>query len=304
MTGSGGAIVPIFLLIGLGYALKRLAFGDDRFWRGLDTLATYVLLPALLLRGLAGANLADVPLWRAATLAAAAVLLSTAFLYVAQSPLRLSGPAFTSVVQGGIRPNAYVAMAAILALYSEDGLSSAALAVAAFIPMVNIITAAALARYGKGGSGRALLRHVLLDPLVLACAAGLLVNLDDQGLPAWIDAILDPLGRAALPMGLLAMGAGLAFAGLRRGLGATLLSSAAKFGVLPGLVWAGLGLFGIVGADAGALLLFAAAPVSISSYLIARQMGGDHRQMASIFAVENVAAIAALPAWVGVVQSL
>lgn len=299
MSGAGGALLPIFLLIGLGYALKRLAFDDDRVWRGLDTLASYVLLPALLLRGLAGANLTEVPLGRAVLVAAGAILATTAVLHLARASLRLTKTGFTSVVQGGVRPNAYIALAAILALYADDGLSSAALGIAAFIPLANGIAVHVLTRHAKGGGGRVLLRQVLLDPLILACIAGVLVNLADSGMPAWLDTVLEQLGRAALPLGLLVVGASLAFGGLRRGFGAILLAGLAKLALLPGLVWAGLRLAGIGGADAGALILFAAAPASISTYILARRMGGDHRLMAGIIAVQTLASAALVPLWIG-----
>jgi predicted permease len=112
------------------------------------------------------------------------------------------------------------------------------------------------------------------------------------------------LARAALPLGLLATGAALAFDGLRRRIGAILMASTAKFAVLPGLVWAGLRLTGITGADAGALLLFAVAPASISAYVLARQSGGDHRLMTGIITFQTVAAGAVLPIWLGAVGAL
>jgi malonate transporter len=43
------ALVPVFLLIVLGYALRRLLLTEDAHWVGLENLVYYVLFPALLI---------------------------------------------------------------------------------------------------------------------------------------------------------------------------------------------------------------------------------------------------------------
>lgn len=302
------AIVPIFLLIGLGYVLKRMAFADERFWAGADRITYYIFLPALLCRGLATADLKGLPLREAAIVAAVAVLATVALLHLLRRPLALGEAPFTSVVQGAIRPNTYVALAAVLAIYGEEGLGPAALAVVAFIPLVNFISIVTLLRFGKGAAARRggpgnLARQVLFNPLILACAAGLVINGFDRGLAGWLDTALDLLGRAALPVGLIAVGAGFAFAGIRRMRGAILVATLAKFGLLPAIALGALHLLKVGATDAGVLMLFAAAPVSVSAYILARQMGGDHKLMAAIVTVQTLLAIAAVPAWMAIAQA-
>jgi predicted permease len=51
-----GALLEAALLIALGWALGRWGFAGETFWRGFDRLVYFVLLPALLLRSLAGAE--------------------------------------------------------------------------------------------------------------------------------------------------------------------------------------------------------------------------------------------------------
>jgi hypothetical protein len=291
------SVLSIFLLIALGFVLRRVALGDEKFWAGADRITYYVFLPALLCRGLATADLAGLPVLPAVLLAGGAILAVTGLLYAVRGPLGFANAAFGSTVQGAIRTNTYIALAAALALYGEEGLPAIALAVAAFIPMVNLVSVWTLARSGRGG-GTALLRQVVLNPLILACAAGVALNLNDRGLPALADQILDLLGRAALPLGLIAVGAGFAFDGLFRSLKAILAASIAKFLLLPGLLLAGLWVTKLSGTEAGVLMLFAAAPTSVSSYILARQMGGDYKLMAAIITVQTLLAAAVLPLWI------
>ena len=58
------ALVPVFLLIVLGFALRRLMLKQDAAWTGLEQLVYYVLFPALLVDSLARADLALVARWR------------------------------------------------------------------------------------------------------------------------------------------------------------------------------------------------------------------------------------------------
>jgi predicted permease len=176
-----------------------------------------------------------------------------------------------------------------------------ALAVAATVPLVNVISALALAPKGHG-IGRTV-RAVALNPLVLACAAGLVLNGATGGwsgarLPAVVDPVLAALGRAALPLGLISVGAGLDLAAALDGGRAMVVSSLVKLGVLPMLTWLGLSLLGVGGATAAVSVLFAAVPPSVSAYAMTRQMGGDHRLMAGLITVETILAMATLPSWV------
>ena len=50
------AIVPLTLLIALGFALRRAAFLPEPFWPGLDRLNYWVLFPALIFVSLATAR--------------------------------------------------------------------------------------------------------------------------------------------------------------------------------------------------------------------------------------------------------
>src|SRR5690606_38860871 len=139
-----------------------------------------------------------------------------------------------------IRPNVYVALAAGAALYGADGTTVVALAVAAAVPLVNVLSAIALSPPGAGLDRTA--GTVLRNPLILACAAGLALNaaLGDWGgarLPEVIDPVLALLGRAALPIGLLSVGAGLDLAAAADGGRATVVATLVKLGLLPMLTW-------------------------------------------------------------------
>jgi predicted permease len=74
------ALAPAAGLIALGYGLKRRRFMPDEFWPGAERLAYFILLPALLIHGLAVADLSGVPVARLMLVIALALVLVAALL--------------------------------------------------------------------------------------------------------------------------------------------------------------------------------------------------------------------------------
>ncbi|MFQ5985173.1 MAG: AEC family transporter [Alphaproteobacteria bacterium] len=292
------ALAPIFATIALGWGLKAAGFLTTAFWPQAEKLTYYLLFPALLIANLAAARL-DV-----LTAAPMGLALITALLFVAgvvllvRPLIKMDGPAFTSVFQGAIRFSTYAGITAALALYGEAGLTLAAVALAAMIPTCNILSVAALSRYGgEGAAGwRNLVGSILKNPLILGCAVGIVVNATGLGLPAGVDAVFEVLGRGALGLGLLCVGAGLSLSAAKAARREIVLVSGLKLLLLPAAAAAACAAFGVSGLAARVAILFAALPVAPASYVLARQMGGDAPLMAGIVTATTVLAAFTMPA--------
>jgi predicted permease len=111
-----------------------------------------------------------------------------------------------------------------------------------------------------------------------------------------IGPVVDALGRAALPLGLLSVGAGLDWAALGARKLPLLTAAGAKLVLLPAFAALVLAATGTGGTPALVGVLFASLPTSASSYIMARQMGGDHGLMAAIITAEIVLAAVTIPA--------
>lgn len=298
------AVAPIFLIILLGWALKCREFPAPNFWPVAESLTYYVLFPALLLDKCSRIDAGAEPVGRMALALVLAVSLMAAALILLRRLAHPDRPAFTSVFQGAIRPNTYVGLATASSLLGPQGLSLAALALLTLIPLVNVLAVSVLGVYGNGredgdGSRRGglvgILRELAKNPLILSCAAGFALNLLGLKLPAAVGEALRILGSASLPMGLLAVGAGFRFFAVGSHLRGVAASSLCKLVFLPLLTAACCALLGVTGAAYGAAVIFTAIPVSASSFILARQMGGDHGLMAAIITVETLAAALTMP---------
>lgn len=209
----------------------------------------------------------------------------------------LDDPAFTSLFQGGVRFNNYVGVSVVAGLFGAQGIALAAVANAAIVPTVNVLCVLVFARYGSHGqlSLKAIGRQLALNPLVIACVLGISVQSAGFGIPAGIDAVLKALGQASLPLGLLCVGAALNLGDAASWIKPIGLSSIAKFLLMPLATLGFCHLFGLQGEAAIAAILFQALPTASSSYITARQLGGDAPLMAGIIAGQTLLAGIALP---------
>ncbi|QDL94631.1 AEC family transporter (plasmid) [Paroceanicella profunda] len=290
------ALAPIVLLIGLGLWLRRSGFLPGPFWAPAERLSYFVLLPALFTHGLATADLSGVPVLAMALTLICATLVAAAIVLCAERFLGLDGPSFTSVFQGSVRFNNYVGVTIAAGLFGVPGIAMAAVANAAIVPTVNILCAGVFARSGPVRPGlRGLARGIMCNPLILGCAAGLGLRLTGLGLPPGIDGALKALGSAALPLGLLCVGAAMDLRVLGGGLRPALLASAAKFALLPLATVVFCRLWGLHGQAALVAVMFQALPTASSSYVMARQLGGNAPLMAAIISFQTAVALVAVP---------
>ena len=289
------AILPIFGLILIGFVLYRLDFPGVGFWPVSERLTYYVLFPAMLVSGLSGRQFDASSLSLSLTLVSAVCLVG-AFLVFTRTMFRLDGPVFTSVFQGAIRPNTYVGLSAAAGLLGPDWMTLSAVALLTLIPLVNVLCVLVLSRHGKhgGGLGRVGL-ELIKNPLILACVVGMSLSLLRMPVPGVLLDLLTILGKAALPLGLLAVGAGLRFDGLGASTLPVALASLAHLVALP---LAAYGCARLLGADGPAVttaLIYTAIPVSVSAFILARQMGGDHDVMALIITAQTVLSALTMP---------
>ncbi len=304
MESITGALGPLFLLILLGAVLGYGRWPSDTFWPQMERLIYFVLFPAMLVGTLATADVSRVPVGRLALVLLGAMALFGLLLWRLRGWLQLTPAAFTSVFQGAVRFNTYVGVAGAAALHGSLGATTAAVAVALMVPVVNVMCVASFVAAGTlggasvGKSAMALIKN----PLILACLAGIGLNLTGVGLPGWSQDTVELLGRAALPLGLVAVGVALRPAALLRIDRGVLATNGVKLLLMPALVLAFTWILQLDPVSRDVALLFAALPTATSAYILARQLGGDAELMAAIITGQTLLAMLTLPFWLQLVS--
>lgn len=309
MSAVLGALVPVFLIIALGAVLKRGLLPEASHWVALERLTYYILFPALLVVSIAGADLGEVAVVEVATALLGAIGLTGALLTLARAPIcrafGLAGPSYTSVFQGALRWNTYIALAVSGSLAGPRGLAVAAVGLAVMIPVLNTLSVIVLARHGEnGGKGNRLLLQILRNPFIWSCAAGALINALHLPIPPVLMTFGDILGRSSLALGLLVVGAGLRLGDLRRPRAATWFACLVKLALLPGIAVAIAVALGLRDIDLLVVAVGASVPSAPNGYVLARQMGGDAPLLAEILTIQTLLAAVSMPLIIAAVTLL
>lgn len=283
------ALLPIFLLIALGYALKRLEFPNREFWDSADKFTYYVLFPSLLIYKLATANLEGFEGFSFVSSAIITMVIVTVVLMILNYfAFLFDGASFTSVYQGAIRFNTYVFLAMVDALYGDTGLVMAALLITFMIPLINIFCITIFALYVNESKINTLsvINSIIKNPLILACIVGGGLNYFGIPLGVSLEKTLGILSSAALPLGLLSVGVGLHLSQIKEAKMELFSSLFFKLAIYPAMIL-GIGMALEVNTMAlQILILFGAMPTAPSSYILSKQLGGNVSLMSSIITVQ------------------
>jgi malonate transporter len=152
----------------------------------------------------------------------------------------------------------------------------------------------AFAGTGKPNWARVPLQ-IIQNPIIIGCAIGWVVNTLSVSVPDWVMTSLSILDRGTLPLALLCVGAGLILVMDRTQVLAMSASVVLKLAVMPVIAIVLCQYFGVTGIPMAIVVLFAGAPASTSSYILARQMGGNAPLMAAILSVQTILAAVTLP---------
>jgi predicted permease len=298
MIQAALAIAPVFLMILIGYALRRGGIPSVEFWNLNDRLVYFVLMPALFFRQISTADLGAEPVGPFALALCAGFFAALGFGALAARVAGLAPAQASSVALGAARFNTFVALAVAEALHGAAGLQLAVLAAVLLVPVVNVSAVALLAATlstGEGGVLGRTLRDLVRNPLILAIAAGLAANLAGLGGLPVVDDTAAILGAAALPVMLLCVGANLRVRGMRASVGPVALAGIGKLAVFPAATLAALALVPPGALAAEVALIYAALPAGVAAYTLARAMGGDAPLMAAIITVQTLLAFVTMP---------
>jgi predicted permease len=209
----------------------------------------------------------------------------------------LPGASRSSIVQGSMRPNSYFGIAVSSIFFSPQTASLVMLALALCLPVVNVISIMALSWWSGSRPAPLKVAKVLAsNPIILSTLAGVAASLSGLTLPLPIGNTLDLLGKSAVALGLVYVGSGLVFS--REGFHPVALAftSILKLLALPLLAAKVCLMLAVSAPVALAACFYCALPTAPNAYIMARQMGGDARLMASLITLQTLLAVLTVPA--------
>ncbi|MGH1540281.1 MAG: AEC family transporter [Arenicella sp.] len=307
MSESILAVAPIFLLIVLGYGLRRGSVPSLEFWNLNDKLVYWVLLPALLFYKTSRLDISLEMLGNFSVVIYSGFFSAVILSMLLGKLLGFSSPAITSILQGSARHNTFIALAIAESLFGTQGLSMAALGSALLIPMTNVVVITLMVWQLHSDSKlsaivAATLKDLARNPLILAVSLGLTFNyLGFKEVPI-LHEMTRILGGAALPVVLMCVGANIRVRAMAASWVPVMISSCIKMLLFPLIIVTVSVAIGLDTMQTTIAVLFGAAPTGANSYTLARQMGGDAPLMAAIVTIQTALAVISLPVTIELVR--
>ena len=297
-------LLPVFLLIVIGFGVRKAGIVPKADWRGIELVAFWVFMPALVGQTLLEADLKSLPLGGITGTMFLTALTMAAVVLALRLPLMrgfgISGPSYTSIFQASTRWNGFVALPVVGKLYGSPGIAIVAVAMAVLVPVINVINITVLATWASDRRPPAwrIALTVLRNPFIWGSALGIGVNLSGIAIYEPLMKTMSLLGAAALGLGLVMVGAGLREEEALSPSPAMWAGTLLRLFITP-VVMAGWALFfGLSGMAFVTVIICGAVPTAMNGYVLARQMGGDAPLYAATVTVQTALSFLTLPAFI------
>lgn len=303
---SANAVLPMCLVMALGYGTRRLGWLRREEISTINKIAFRIFLPCLLYYNIYCSDLSGSfdPLLMA--YAVGGVLL-TFGLALGYTLLTEKLPERRGVlIQGMFRSN-YVIMGipVATALLGADQLGIVSILIAVIVPLFNMLAVVVLEVFrGQKPKPLHILGQIAKNPLVIGSVLGILTLFAGIRLPHILEQTIQSVSAIASPLQLFLLGAFFQFSGLKTYRRELVTVSIAKLIVSPGL-FLGLGaLLGFRGVAFVSLIGIFASPTAVNSFTMAQQMGGDAELAGDIVVTTSAASILTMFLWIFLFKSL
>jgi predicted permease len=258
-------IVPIILVAGVGFALRRLLNVDVQ---SVSRVAFYVCIPALVFSLLLNTQIKVTDVLRMMAFAAIIVTCVGILAWLVARWLRLP-PSMTAafILASAFMNSGNYGLSVNNFAFGQNGLAWASL----FYITTSLLTNSVgvyIATVGHASPGRALL-GLLRVPAVYSIPLALLVRAFGLALPVPLARPIDLLAASAVPLMLLILGMQLAQAGLPTRKGLLTISAGLRLLIGPAIAWFLAPALGLIGVSRQAGILEAAMPTAVFNAILA-----------------------------------
>lgn len=305
---SLNATIPIFLMMVLGVFYRKTGLLKENMINGLNQFVFKATLPVLLFGDLAKQDFAEA--WNGKFVAFCFVVTLVSISLVALMSMALKDKSQRGeFIQGAYRSSAAIlGIAFITNIYGNSGM--APLMIIGSVPLYNIMAVVVLSFTKPGQNGmspeliKKTLKGIATNPIILGILAGALWSVLRLPMPTILTKTVSSLGGLTTPLGLMAMGAAFNWSEAKSGMGPAFAASFMKLIGLCTLFLPVAVLLGFREAELIAILVMLGSSTTVSSYVMARNMGHSGVLSSSIVAITTLGSAFSLTFWLYVLKTL
>lgn len=287
-------VAPVFLIVALGYFLKRIGVINENFVSVSSKIVFTISLPALIFIEVSSIHLEEILNVNLILFVYAGTLVTFAAVWITAGFFTRAGKDKASFIQGSFRGNfAIVGLAIIVNYYGIDNLGKASLVLAFTIPLYNILSVIALTVPLKEKEHKYsnTFFEILKNPLIIAVFAAIPFSYFGIIIPGFLKTSIGYLSALALPLALVGIGGFLSFSDITKESSLTIISTILKLLVFPAIMTLAAYLLDFRGIDLGIIFILFACPTAIASFIMAEAMGANSRLAGNILLLTTLVSV-------------
>lgn len=306
---SLNATVPVFLLMVLGYILRRLNVVNDPFVNTLNSFNYKITLPVLLFRDIADSDF--VSIWDTSYVLYCflVTLTSIIVIWILVALFYRDKMQNGEFIQACYRSSAAVlGIAFIQNIYGNSGM--APLMIIGTVPLYNVAAVLVLSFTGPNG-GRLdkkrflkSIRGIVTNPIIIGIILGMIASACRVDFPFIIQKTINNVSGLATPLALLGLGAGFEGRKALQKLRPTILCSIIKLVLLPAAFLPLAIYMGFRQEMLVAILIMLGAPTTVSCYIMAKNMGHEGTLTSSVVVATTFLSSITITAWLYVLRAM
>ena len=304
---SLNVVVPVFLVMILGYILKKTGVVSAGFLESGNKIVYYIGLPAQLFRGVYTTDIRQYMDLRFTLFALIATAASFFLIWgIAAIFLRKDPPVLGAFSQGAFRGSfALLGIPLILNMAGDAGMARAALVVVFVVPFFNVFSVMSLAPCsGSRPSPLTILLTVIKNPSNIMIAIGMALSMFNISLPFMISGAVNTTANIATPLALLCLGGGMVFRGFDAKFKYAVIGSVIKCVLIPISFTVAAYFMGFRDYDLAVILIMGGIPSAVVAYAMAVQFGGDTYVAGTIVVITTIMSAVTLTIFIYAVKAL
>ena len=299
-------IIPIFMIIILGWLARLCGFIRAEFISPANRLVFYLAIPAMVFRAISKASLNSQFDARVVILSLLSVCIVFGIAWILARRGALPRSQRGAFIQDSFHGNiGYIGLAVSFYYLGPEGFVKASILAGFLLILQNLLGVIALqvnAPYNTASKNRwrpAL--KIAGNPIILSALAGILVSLTALPVPLVLGRCLDILSDLALPLALLIIGASLSFEMVQSKLKAVFFCGLLKLIQLPAIGFILYRLFDVMPQAYLPAIILLAAPTATVTYVMAKEMQGDSEFAVAAISLNTLLSAVTFTLWLSIV---
>lgn len=301
---SFNIVLPIFLILSLGYILKKLKILDELTTKNMNSVNFKVFLPLLLFYNVYKTDLSVVFNPKLLIFSIISVILVFLLLFIIIPLLEKDNRKRGVIIQGIFRSNFVIFGVPVCeALFGQNATGVASMLIAIVVPLFNFLAVICLEIYRGGNINfKKIIKGIITNPLIIASIIGLFFIYFKIKLPTPIEKTINDISKIATPLAFILLGSSFTFSAFSVYIKQLSITILGKLIIVPGIVLYIAALLGFRNIELTCLLSVFASPTAVSSYTMAEQMDGDSILAGQIVVLTSIISIITVFLWIFILK--